>query len=144
MAILSGSSKCEICGRLLKGEPIVGFIHFVSNRKDPLYMFTDSGFHRDCFLAHPLREAVSKRLEEHKRRRAVHQCVVCGEEIKGKWYTPGFLTDDPTSPLFEFNYLYIHPSHVSLWPRLAEFSRLVEDFVKSGNYEGPPILPELP
>lgn len=144
MAMLNERSKCKICGKLLGDAPKVGFIHFVGNRKDPLYMFTDSGFHRDCFLAHPLREAVEKRLEERIRRRAVHRCVVCNEEINGPWYSPDFLTDDPTSPLYEFNYIYLHRSHILLWPRLAEFQRLIEDFVDSGKYEGPPILPKLP
>jgi hypothetical protein len=125
-------------------EPAAGFPHFVGNRKDPLFMFTDAAFHRACFLEHPLRESVERRLEWRKRWRKERKCFVCGEEVKETEdeYKTQFLTDDPNSPLYEFNYLHFHRAHLLLWPRLAEFRRLVEDSVASGKYEGPPILPE--
>ena len=111
-------------------------------RRETLLMFTDAAVHRACFLAYPLRESLERRLEARKRWRKERKCFVCGEEVTEDGYTTRFLTDDPNSPLHEFNYLHFHSAHLPLWPRLAEFRRLVHDFVASGKYEGPPILPE--
>lgn len=145
MVLVGRHSKCGICGELVSGEPIVGFPNFVRNRKDTLYMFTDAVFHRRCFLAHPLREAAETRLAERKRRMSQFMCSFCGQNNNDSgWYTTDHLTDDPASPLYEFNYIRLHCAHVLLWPRLAEFRQLIADFVSSGGYEGPPILPDLP
>jgi hypothetical protein len=125
-------------------DPVVMFPHFVRNRKDPLFIFTDAPFHRDCFFAHPLRESVEKRITERKRRLKDPRCVVCGVEIPADLYTTGYLTEDTTSSLYEFNYVHMHHAHILLWPRLDEFQQLIAELISSGNYEGPPILPDLP
>ncbi len=136
--------SCPICRKPIEGTPGAYLPNFVRNRRDPLYALTDGAFHGECFSNHPLRELALRRSEERNKkvRSASLRCVVCGERIREDWYNTDFLTDDPASPLYEFNYLPFHRSHLRLWPRFEEFRRLVEEFERSGAYEGPPILPK--
>ena len=57
--IIYNKSKCGICGKVIKkGEDIVGFPHFARDKNDPLFYFSDGGFHEACFLSHPLKDKV--------------------------------------------------------------------------------------
>lgn len=61
--IILDKTKCEICGKLIKeGERVVGFPPFATDEKDFTFFFSDSGFHEDCFLKHPLKDEVLRRL----------------------------------------------------------------------------------
>lgn len=142
MAMISQHSKCGLCGGPIGAEPATGFRHFARNQKDPLVVFSDAPFHRRCFSEHPLRERVLSRLEERERKLKTRVCAVCGKDVASDWYTTDHLVDDPRHPLFRFNYVHFHRAHLHLWSEYAEFVRLVGDFVRSGQYEGPPILPE--
>jgi DNA-directed RNA polymerase subunit N (RpoN/RPB10) len=141
MALVSGKSRCALCGERVGAAPLVGFRHFVRNRKDPLFVLTDSAVHQRCFEESPLRERALKRLEERASRMHDRRCAVCGQQVEADWYTIDHLTDDPSNPLFEFNYVHFHRAHLALWPDLPRFRQLVEKFVRSGQYEGPSILP---
>lgn len=69
-------------------------------------------------------------------------CAVCSEVVaKETGYSTGFLTSDSSHPLFAFNYTTLHKDHLRQWSKYEEFERLVADFVASGLYAGPPILP---
>jgi len=141
MALVNERTICKICGEPLGADPRVGFKHFVRNRLDPLFLFTDSAFHRSCFYGHPLHEQAISRLEERERRFRNRVCAVCDEPITGGYYTTGFLTDDQGSPLYDLNYLFFHREHIAQWPRLVEFEGLVSRLIKDGKYQGPSILP---
>lgn len=143
MALITPGTKCAICGELIAGRSAVSFPHFSRNRKDPLFLFTDATVHRDCFEASPLRDQVRHRVDERKRRMKDRSCAVCGHPIKDDWYTTGHLTDDPSDPLFEFNYVHLHLAHLSDWPKLERFRALVLSLEDSGRYEGPSILPSV-
>jgi hypothetical protein len=96
-------------------EDLVSFSPFVANCRDPLYQFSDAAFHRTCFQAHPLAREATRRSEEVRAYGAPGQrrCVVCAQEIMDPddYFGTGFLTEDATNPVFEFNYLHIHKSH---------------------------------
>jgi DNA-directed RNA polymerase subunit N (RpoN/RPB10) len=141
MALIGKNSKCALCGELIGSEPAAGLPHFVRNKRDPLYVLSDAAVHRRCLHASPLRERAQNRIDERRSRMRDRVCAVCGEVIGDDWYTTDHLTDDRGSPLYEFNYLHFHRSHLPLWPRLVEFRRLVDDFVETKAYDGPPILP---
>jgi len=50
--ILRGKSKCPICGDVIgKEDELVSTSHFIQDRTDPLWRFSDAGMHRQCFLA---------------------------------------------------------------------------------------------
>jgi hypothetical protein len=51
MAIISpGWTECSICGEILwPDEEYVATSHFIGDREDPLYRFSDTGMHRRCY-----------------------------------------------------------------------------------------------
>jgi hypothetical protein len=56
--ILQGKSECSLCGNvIMAGDKIVGTSHFIADRNDPLWRFSDSAMHRSCFLTWDQREA---------------------------------------------------------------------------------------
>lgn len=49
--IFSGKTKCSLCGNVvMAGDEIVVTSHFIGDRNDPLWRFSDSAMHRPCFL----------------------------------------------------------------------------------------------
>lgn len=62
-------SICAICGNVLrKEEGIVAFPPFEGNQQDPMYFFSDAGFHAACFLTHPLKDEVACAVEAYRAR----------------------------------------------------------------------------
>jgi hypothetical protein len=135
---------CGICGKPIDGTPGAALPHIVRNRREPLFPLSGRSFHGECFSEHPLRELALRRSQERSRRvkNVSPVCVVCGQELTEDWYNTEFLTDDRMSPLYEFNCLHFHRRHLRLWSRFEQFRQLVAEFERSGEYEGPPILPE--
>ncbi|MCP3097668.1 hypothetical protein LZ198_02125 [Myxococcus sp. K15C18031901] len=142
--VFVGGMPCGICGKPIEGRPGARLPHFVRNRLDPLFPLSGLAFHEACFENHPLRELAERRSEEYleKVKEPHRRCVVCGEEIDTDWYNTWYLSGDPSSPLYEFNYLHFHRQHLHAWARYEEFRRLVEVLEASGSYVGPPILPD--
>ena len=55
--IIRGKSKCPICGEALqKDQRLVATSHFIYDRVDPLWQFSDAGMHYECFQHWPHRE----------------------------------------------------------------------------------------
>ncbi|NUQ73299.1 MAG: hypothetical protein HUU21_07070 [Polyangiaceae bacterium] len=140
--VILGKTLCSICRLpLMMDDKIVSFSPFVANRRDPLFQFSDAAFHQACFARNPLAEAALRRSEEVRVRGAPgsRPCEVCGQQIKDpdEYFGVGFLTDDPASPVFGFNYLQFHRTHFSQWERAREFRRLMEAFLSSDGSEGP-------
>ena len=63
MALLMfGSSRCAICGGILEDKlNVVATSHFITDRSDPLYHYSDVGMHSECFVAWPLRSEFTAR-----------------------------------------------------------------------------------
>lgn len=52
--IFEGLTTCSICEGLLDDKrAYVGFPHFIDDMNHPLWRFSDSGMHQDCFLNWP-------------------------------------------------------------------------------------------
>ena len=63
--ILLGLSKCSLCGVALQGgDEIVSTSHFIADRDDPLWRFSDSGMHKSCFLSWEQRDNFVKKYNE--------------------------------------------------------------------------------
>lgn len=64
--IINDRSICPICQKVIRsGDEVVGFPHFCGDPNNPLYFFTDTGFHKSCFLNHPLRDEVMAAVERY-------------------------------------------------------------------------------
>lgn len=56
--IFRGKSKCSICGKVLaEQDDIVATTHFIEDDSDPLWRFSDSAMHRECFANWEFRDA---------------------------------------------------------------------------------------
>ena len=66
--IIRGSTKCAACGQVLTTEDeIAGLPHFATDASDPLWRYSDAGFHRKCFESLPEREEIRRRVENLRR-----------------------------------------------------------------------------
>jgi len=56
--IILGASHCPICGGVIgHDDEIVATTHFIADRADPLWRFSDAAMHKGCFLDWELRQA---------------------------------------------------------------------------------------
>ena len=132
----------------MSGDEVVAFSAFVSNRADPLYLFSDAAFHANCFHKHPLAEAAEALFSEVQRR-FDKICNICGSPINSPDDYLGFghLSDDPTEPAHKLNYRQFHRACLSSWNELETTRTILKKFNDSGKWEGPGLtwlLGELP
>tara|TARA_R110002111_G_scaffold89753_2_gene139693 strand:- start:474 stop:758 length:285 start_codon:yes stop_codon:yes gene_type:complete len=63
--IICGKTKCSICGEVLaQGQKLVSTTAFIVDQADPLWKYSDSGMHYDCFQQWPLRVGFVKKYNE--------------------------------------------------------------------------------
>lgn len=49
--ILLGKSTCPLCTEILEtGQELVATSHFITDSKHPLWIYSDAGMHKKCFL----------------------------------------------------------------------------------------------
>jgi hypothetical protein len=143
MALLfRGLTTCPICGEVIdEHDLVVMFPHFVANENDPLYRFTDGVFHERCFDRDPDGARALAILDETNRRLGPghRTCAVCSGTISDldDYFAIGYLTSDAGRPAFAFNYVQLHRSHIGSWSELRPAIAALEDFERSGDWEGP-------
>jgi hypothetical protein len=50
--IILGATRCALCELVFgEGDDIVATSHFIADKTDPLWKYSDAGIHRRCFLA---------------------------------------------------------------------------------------------
>lgn len=146
--IINGKTKCQFCGAVIEdGQKAASFGHFVSNELDPLAIFNDGAFHFDCFRNHALAEEAQKRSEELLQRLAPANrvCVVCNKLITDPddYFTVWYLTDNPVSPLYAYNYTQAHISCLPKWAELRQVYKLINGLHLSGSWCGDALKPVL-
>ena len=63
--IIRGRTKCSLCGDVLaEGEDLVLTSHFIADHTDPLWGYSDSGMHRQCFMGWKRRLAFVDRFNQ--------------------------------------------------------------------------------
>ena len=63
--IFTGKTECSICGVVLnEGDDIVATTHFIADRHDALWRFSDSAMHRSCFLGWDQRQAFVRKYND--------------------------------------------------------------------------------
>lgn len=65
-----GASKCALCGRVLAAEDEVrGLPHFITDRTDPFYRFSDAAVHEACYREWRERKVFEKKYKAFERER---------------------------------------------------------------------------
>jgi hypothetical protein len=66
MALIEpGASKCALCGEVIGlHDEIVATSHFIADRKDSFWQYSDAPFHKRCFLAWDRRAEFVRRYNE--------------------------------------------------------------------------------
>lgn len=60
--IIDGKTACALCGLVVQGgESIVATSHFIGDKADPLWRYSDAAMHRHCFMSWEKRAAFVKR-----------------------------------------------------------------------------------
>jgi hypothetical protein len=139
--IIRGKTRCRLCDEQIgEGDEVVAFSVLVANTNDPLWRFNDAAMHRKCFDHHPDSALATRRWEEARERMGPghRPCAACGSEVldPDDHFSLGHLTDDPSSPLFPYNYTHLHRSHIVEWPDLVKVMVLLEDLSESGAWGG--------
>ena len=142
--LIRGHTTCPICGKPIKeGDETVAFPPLISNRKDPLFLFSDAVFHRSCFSGHPFAGRVESLSREMLAKSGPKQrlCVVCSRDISSPddYLTTGALASSPDDPLFPYNFSQLHRSCIRKWTDRDKILDLLHELEKSGNWEGPTI-----
>src|SRR5205085_2574858 len=105
--ILRGETECMLCHEVLaKDDDIVATSHFIADRSDALWQYSDAGFHRRCFidrgpacLSRLVRQHEGARLHTHFRHgptalgsgdSARHQGHLGCERVSLCWYLSPF------------------------------------------------------
>ena len=58
--IIGGKSTCPICNHILEdGDDLVATTHFIADKTDPLWRYSDSAIHRSCFLSWSIDRSLS-------------------------------------------------------------------------------------
>jgi hypothetical protein len=139
--LLTGKSICEICHRVIEeSDEVIGFAHFVLNRDDPLYFFSDAGFHETCVVQHPMGDKAIQRFEEWVLRAGPSNriCLICHQRVldPDDYILIAHLTADKNHAAFQYNYTHLHKRCLPQWPDRERVIAILEDLRQSGNWDG--------
>ncbi|MEO3405182.1 hypothetical protein AAFN85_14840 [Mucilaginibacter sp. CAU 1740] len=121
MALIAvGKSVCFLCNEVITEDTDYGgFPHFVPNKNDELFAFSDSPVHIDCVNAAPNGAKANRYADEFIKftRPENRKCLVTGELITKyeDHIVIGYLTSDEASPLHRFNFRHIHRNNLARW-----------------------------
>ena len=63
--IFRGKSKCVLCNNVIAADDaVVATTHFIPDKADPLWHYSDAPFHKTCFLAWERREEFVRRYNQ--------------------------------------------------------------------------------
>lgn len=138
--IFQNQSECSICRALLYNhQNIIMFPAFISNTKDPVYLFNDAGVHYSCLEKHSLRSKVSAFLEKvtFKTRPENRICDIGGNiiDLPENYLFISLLTSDETDELYSFNFMNIDIRNLSKWVDKQNFVDAIEQFLKDEKWE---------
>src|SRR5581483_10543679 len=145
--VIKDQTRCAICGEVIKSsDEFTAFPPAFPNQADPLHIFHDAAVHDRCLDTHPFREAAVRRIDERRVNSGSGKriCRICGKEVQdpNDYVGLGHLTDDPGSPLKDYNYAHFHRSHFGKWSRGPYVLSLLAAMAETGGWTGD-ALPAL-
>ena len=137
--IFEHQSQCPICGKELNEKnQFLMFPHFISNIKDPLFLFSDSGVHLNCLNEHPL--GVNALFFKEKHYVVIPSinsiCHIDGKSIQDPRdiFVIGMLTSDKNENLFKFNFLVLNKKNLNKWKDKDEFIKAASEYKKQNKW----------
>jgi hypothetical protein len=119
---------------------VIGFPAFIANKKDPLQIFSDGAFHRQCVDRHPLAGALTRRYEAWlaSNRPAARICRASGTLITDPddYIGLGFLVESPVHELYPFNWAHFSRRALQEWPQRDYLLAAIERLATSSEWEG--------
>lgn len=141
MAIFISGMTCPLCGQpMTDGAEVSGYPAFISNKRDPLYLFSDGVFHRRCLEAHPSASILEQRYEAWRtaNRPPARICRISGKLITDPddYLGVGFLVESPSHELYPFNWAHFSRHELKGWVHRDELRAAVERLAQSTEWEG--------
>lgn len=137
--IFEGLSKCPLCDKVLdKTKTYLGFPPVTNNKKDALFVFSDSGVHEECVNKHPFADRLHHIMQAYDSSLPVSRvCIVDGQIIKHPDHMIGFgmLTSDEKQPLFKYNFIRLNKENICDWNQREEFLSIAKKFIDDGEWD---------
>lgn len=138
--IIQNQSECPICHTILYDhQNIVMFPAFISNTKDPLYLFNDAGIHYSCLKKHSsgnkalgFMEKVMFKIKPENRICDIGKNMIDTPE---NHLFIDLLTSDEKEKLYSFNIMNIDIRNISMWPDRQDFIAAAEQFLVDEKWE---------
>jgi hypothetical protein len=137
--LIRGRTICPICGLVItEGQPAILFGPFAPNEADPLRLFDDAAVHEACLRDHPLGAEAIRRWDRVRTSSGTPVCPVCGKPVTdpNDFIAIPRLTEDPLDPVFEFNSMALHRSHLARWPGRAKLAEELRRRISEGTLHG--------
>ena len=91
--IFLGHTTCSICGKVVaSADNSVATSHFIADKNDPLWQFSDSAMHQVCFLGWDLRQSFVDRYN------ATVGKIIWGDGSRQEMQPDGRIESSPQTP----------------------------------------------
>jgi len=137
--IIKNKSKCPICNRVLTNqEEYILTPPLISNTKDSLFIFSDTGLHRSCLDKIQFKEKLLKHILIYHKKPLLSnlKCNVDNLAISNpqKIILIGLITTDENEELYKFNYTILNKDNVSKWKYQTSFIKAGENFLEENKW----------
>jgi len=137
--VILGKTECKICGQPVNKGDFYGFPPFVGNTLDPLIIFNDSVFHKECAKNNQLAQNALKRYELIESLNTIPpRCSLTEELITNPddYLNLGFFTEDESHALHPYNCMVFHRKNFKTWEKNRWIISEIEKLDQSGQWGG--------
>ena len=126
--------ECPLCNNKINDtDEMIGFPPITSNKKDPLWIISDSAIHKVCydnFLYKNEMEKVLNLYANSMKTKKRNKCDICNEQIidPDEFFTLGYLTFNENDELYKFNFFKLHKKCISQIKDVHKLLNLLENF----------------
>ena len=146
MILIEGQKiYCKGCGKIIENiyDSCI-LLNIEANEKSPLYCLNEAIFHRDCYNNYPLRNMYEKRVAELEKLSSLNNFdYISKEELSlekighpDNLIRVPFLTEDYSSPLYEYNCISLNKKNLDKWEDYKIFLKLIDNLNKSDEWSG--------
>lgn len=137
MALISSHSRCALCKeRIDEGRDWVGFGPFVANALDRAYVLTDAAVHTSCLSSAFSPDGVASIMRARERKNR-SRCTVCGQVVGAEDVHFGFVSSEPSDPLFALNWTALHQECIGQFHSAALLGLLEARTADTTRWRGP-------